>query len=164
MTKIPTFAVEAARYDDVQALVRLLGDNVPHVSAETVWQVPWNWHHYRVIRAPSGDLIGAGSLQPLACGRLEIRGLVVHRDWRKSQLATSLMKSLLLEARRRGIDIVCITRRPSFFRRFGFNETSPTWLDARRRQVSGKQGPPIAASVSKRPRIAMTRGSGAQLC
>lgn len=123
----PRNATEA----DLPELVALL-TAVPGCLPQTVAQLPSTWPTYRVIR--SGDtLVAAGSLQEVA-GRLgEIRGLVVHSDHQGRRLASTLVTALLGEAAQRGLTPVCVTRRPGFFTRQGFQETPAEWLEAERR-------------------------------
>lgn len=159
-----SFSVEAARFDDIGALVELLGASVPHVSPDTVWHVPWTWQHYRLVRDAQGQIIGAGSLQPLQDGRAEIRGVVVDRSWRSTRIATMIIESLVGWAQERGIDAVCVTRKPGFFRQFGFQETLPSWLDLHRRPVELDASAESQGAYASKPRVAMTLGYGAASC
>lgn len=144
---------EPAAFADVRALIELLGESVPAVSPGTVWEIPWTWQHYRVVRDSFGSLAGAGSLRPLDERRAEIRGLVAAPEWRGAGVASALMDSLLQWARERELDVVCVTRKPEFFRRFGFTETTPSWVDPRRTLVDSTC-PALHAKASE-PRVGM---------
>lgn len=131
----PFFVVEAERHD-VQGLVSLLASQVPHVSVNTVWQTPWNWSDYYVIRDSDGRVIASGSLQLHKEGKAEIRGIAVHDDYRGRGLATLIIKKLIHVGTQNGFDINCVTRCPQYFARFGFKETVHGWLDMKSRQVA----------------------------
>lgn len=139
-----------ARPSDVEDLVALLGASVPDCTPQTVWELPWTWHHYRLVRSDDGDLVGAASLRPISKGRAEIRGLTVATSWRNRGIARALIQDLIREADRLDLDVVCVTRTPDLFVRFGFQETSPSWLDHRRRSPT-----PVSAPTSRR--VAMSR-------
>lgn len=155
-------AVAAATLRDVRALVELLGGSVPAVAAETVWEVPWTWQHYWIVRDASGDIVCAGSLRPLDDRRAEIRGLVVAPRARGTGIATVLVDHLLERADALGLEAVCVTRKPSFFRRFGFAETIASWVVPQR--TLGKssfqptsRSPLRAGEGESSPRVAMVR-------
>lgn len=128
----PLFSLERARRDDITELKSLLGGNVPDVSTDTVWHVPWTWQHYCVVRGPDG-IAAAGSLQPLSDRRAEIRGIVVASWARGRGLAKAVVEQLVVWAEEEGLEPVCATRKPELFRQLGFEETFPSWLDLRRR-------------------------------
>jgi len=122
------FVVSDALRSDLPELKQLLADTVPECAPQTVWELPDHWSSYRVIRAGSGQVIAAASLQDLPGLHAEIRGLVVDPAWRGKGLANILVEDLLERARSRGREVVCATRKPSFFKRHGFRYTFPTWL------------------------------------
>jgi N-acetylglutamate synthase-like GNAT family acetyltransferase len=149
-----SFTIRRARADDVESLVELLGASVPHCLPQTVWELPWAWHHYRVACSDDGEIIGAASLQPQSSGRAEVRGLTVASAWRGHGIAAALLTELIGEADRSSLDVVCVTRFPDFFSRFGFRETPPDWIDHHHRRSAHPARP-------KGPRIAMTRAAEA---
>jgi N-acetylglutamate synthase-like GNAT family acetyltransferase len=149
--------VEPARYEDVPALVRMLAHNVPHVSSDTVWHVPWTWQHYSIVRC-GGRMVAAGSIQPLDGGRAELRGIVVDRAYRGTGVATLLIQHLVEWASQRGLHAVCVTRKPELFRRLGFEETMPSWLDLRRRPTTAV--PEASPGVAPARRVTMARAHG----
>jgi N-acetylglutamate synthase-like GNAT family acetyltransferase len=128
LDEVKTFVVDDARRNDLPDLQRLLSDTVPECSPQTVWDLPFNWTEYRVIRDDDGSVIAASSLQTLSEDRAEIRGLVVDPEWHGRGLANILIEDLLDQARSEGREVVCVTRKPSFFQRYGFQYTFPTWL------------------------------------
>jgi N-acetylglutamate synthase-like GNAT family acetyltransferase len=132
----------------VGALVDLLGASVPDCLPQTVWELPWMWRHYRVACSPTGEIVGAASLQPQSGGRAELRGLTVTPEWRGCGIAGALVNEVIDAAERSSLDVLCVTRFPDFFGRFGFRETAPRWIDHRRRS--------IPAARHER-RVAMTR-------
>lgn len=127
----PDFPPCRANAADLPALVALL-TAVPGCLPETVCQLPWTWPSYRVIRFADA-IVASGSLQEVAGHLGEIRGLVVHPDHQARGHASTLVKALLEDAMQRGLTPVCVTRKPGFFARHGFEETAPKWLAAERR-------------------------------
>lgn len=121
-----------ARSSDLEALVKALSDIVPACLPETVWQLPWAWPSYAVAVDREGTVVAGGSLQEIGDGRAEIRGLFVAPSHRGVGLAAAIMGQLLDQARTRALEVVCVTRKPGFFERFGFREAPPTWVGAAR--------------------------------
>jgi len=144
------FEISRARLEDVPELVRLLGASVPDCSPQTVWELPWMWHHYHVARSADGEIVGAASIQPAGRARAEVRGLTVAPSWRGRGVARALLGRLIERAERSGADLVCMTRSPELFLKFGFLETAPHWTDPRRRPCGPAEKPDS-------PRIAMSR-------
>jgi len=142
MTRSETLLIRPARLDDLPQLVELLDGAVPDCLPETVWQLPWTWTAYQVAETEEGDVVAAGSLQrvdprsPLA----EIRGLIVAESHRGQGLASRVVRALLDEAERRGLTPVCVTKKPAFFARLGFDETPPVWVGTGRTLAPHKPG------------------------
>ncbi|TNE46631.1 MAG: N-acetyltransferase [Deltaproteobacteria bacterium] len=130
MQKANEFRLECARHDDVPQLVRLMGSVVPDCAPHTVWELPWNWVNYHVIRDENNDIIAAGSLQDTEEGDVELRGIVVKPEWRGSGIATSLLEQLVRHAKSLNKRLVCITGKPDFFERFGFQQATYLWQHA----------------------------------
>jgi N-acetylglutamate synthase-like GNAT family acetyltransferase len=144
--------LRAARLDDRVPLISLLSSVVPHCSEQTVWDVPWSWPEYWVMQTAEGTLAAAGSLKRLDAQRCELRGLVVHADWRGRGLAGAIVRHLLSVAARADYDTVCVTRQPEFFRRFGFSDTHPFWLDLEpSRHPRDKGSPRRVPMLAQRP-------------
>ena len=138
------YPLRRARAADLPALVALL-TAVPGCLPETVWQLPWTWPSYLLIRSADA-IVASGSLQEVVGGLGEIRGLVVHPDHQAQGHASTLVKALLQDAAQRDLTPVCVTRKPGFFERHGFQETPAQWMVAERRL------PPL---TSAGPRIGM---------
>ena len=87
-------SLRSAERADLNDLVALLGAAVPQCLPETVWQLPWAWSTYVVVR--DGDrLVAAGSLQRVDERRAEIRGLVVAPSHQGNGLASAVVEELL---------------------------------------------------------------------
>lgn len=138
-----------ARRDDLPALVALIGDAVPGCSPDTVWQLPWSWRSYLVLRTSSGRIVAAGSLQRIDSRRAEIRGLVVREEWHGHGLASRLVRRLLKEGDILEAQVVCVTRNPSFFRKLGFTETVPTWLTPQRVKSEAGRSPRVGMAARR---------------
>ncbi len=90
------------------------------------------------ILSDRGTILGCGALHRFDGTLAEIRTLVVAPAHRGAGLGSRLVESLLRQARREGIESVfCLTRRPTFFVRLGF-EVAPhgdfpekIWRDCR---------------------------------
>lgn len=147
-TDVPSsdFSIRRAQLADLSDLVSLLGAAVPDCLPETVWQLPWTWHDYVLVRDANGTLVAAGSLQSVDRRRAEIRGLTVAEGYRGRGLASQVIRTLMRIAEGRGLDTLCVTRKPSFFAQFGFHATPPDWLQAERR---------LSPVASRERRVAM---------
>lgn len=132
--------LEAARYEDQSALLALLSGAIPSCSPETVWQLPWTWNTYVVLRHPEEGIVAAGGLQEVREERLELRGIVVHPDHRGEGFASRIIASLVQKAERLEKDLLCVTKSPSFFTRFGFVETRLDWIPPQRRAFHEADG------------------------
>lgn len=142
----PTCWPRPARAGDLPDLVDLLSDAVPGCLPETVWQLPWTWASYSLVHDAAGELVAAGSLQVVDEARVEIRGLTVREDHRGLGLASRVVRELLDRAALDGRSVVCVTKKPEFFARFGFRACPATWVDA------GRNLAPRGSSV---PRVGM---------
>jgi len=127
------FTIETAIADDHPPLIELLAETVPDCAPETVWELPWSWTKYRVVKDSSGQVIGAAMLRCIDDHRTEIRGLAVASNWRGCGIAGALVEDALEIAAEMGKEVVCVTRKPTFFEQYGFRSTFPTWLDQKRR-------------------------------
>lgn len=66
-------------------------------------------------------LVGCGALQPVDGTLAEVRSLAVHPEWQGAGLGSMLVRALLRDAARQGIQrVFCLTRRVDFFARLGF--------------------------------------------
>lgn len=147
------YTARRARHHELSELVEVLGGAVPDCLPETVWQLPWSWPHYILVRDERGEIVATGSLQPVDARRAEIRGLYVAPSARGKGVAKVLVRLLQGDARRQGREVVCVTKKPGFFRRLGFHATPSTWLDSQRRAVptDGPQRVGMKAPPQSRP-------------
>ena len=69
-----------------------------------------------------GDrLVGCGALQRVDGTLAEVRSLAVHPEWQGAGLGSMLVRALVRDAARLGIQrVFCLTRRVDFFARLGF--------------------------------------------
>ncbi len=149
------YELQAAEFQDIQSLIQLSSVNVPHLALTTVWGIPWTWKHYTVAKDQSGRLLGAGSLLPLDNCLAEIRGLVVEKCHRDAGIASKIVEHMLRRARVLEMNAVCVTRKPSFFRKFGFQETNPAWLEIQQHPKLRRGILEDSVSQPLAPRIAM---------
>lgn len=153
--------IVSAEPRDLDDLMALLSSMVPHSSPQTVWELPWAWPGYRVVRDRDDRVVASAALTDLDEQRLEVRGVAVHPDARGRGLATRLLRHLLSDPEAAGREVVCITRRPGFFARFGFRETAPVWVPEHRLSAppSGDDATPADAGTNEPPavRVAMSR-------
>ncbi len=147
-----SFTIESTVVDDHPALIELLAETVPDCSPATVWEVPWSWTQYRVAKDASGQLVGAVALRCIDDHSTEIRGLAVASNWRGCGVAGALVEDALELAADMEKEVVCVTRKPTFFEQFGFRATFPTWLDQKRRRIRESD------DDGEAPRIAMRIG------
>jgi N-acetylglutamate synthase-like GNAT family acetyltransferase len=140
--------IESARRDDVRALIEMLARATPDCAPETVWALPWAWTQFFVVREPdSGTIAAASGLFNIDMRQAEIRGLVVHPDYRGRGLASRLVRHLSSCAARRNRTVVCVTRKPMFFAQLGFRSTAPTWLGPHRSHEKASQPPRVAMKL-----------------
>lgn len=80
---------------------------------------------YYVFRQDQGPLLGVAALHICWEGLGEIRSLAVVPTHQRKGIGSQLVESCLLEARALGLNqIFCLTLRPDFFQRFGFEIVS----------------------------------------
>jgi amino-acid N-acetyltransferase len=76
---------------------------------------------FRLAVDGSGRLIGSGALQLVSETLAEIRSLAVDPAWRGAGLGSRIVRVLLDDARRLGVErVFCLTRRTDFFAHLGF--------------------------------------------
>lgn len=140
---------EPARIRDCRRLRELLEAAVPDCHPDTARSISQTWPSFTVVRDSLGRVVAAGALQRVDDERAEIRGLVVDPIARGQGLGHSIVLALIRAAQSQGLAAVCVTRRPEFFRRFGFCPTPASatlWLSRRK---------PIKVDRAVRPRVAM---------
>lgn len=109
--------------------------------------------HYSVVRQSAVrqsamQPIAAAALVPIDDETMELRGLVVANSHRGQGLAKLLVSYMLDRAQQDGRRLVCITRHPVFFRRFGFRNASLSWLEHQPQRRLGLGAPKHAARVA----------------
>lgn len=113
--------VTRASIADVGRIVCLLFGAMPHCRPRTASQIARELDDYIVAReAPGGPAIGAVALNRLDGKDAELRSLVVDRDHRGRGVAGDLIRAVIRRARRRGLELFCVTRHPAVFASYGF--------------------------------------------
>ncbi|MCA9669222.1 MAG: GNAT family N-acetyltransferase [Myxococcales bacterium] len=135
-------AISRARAGDLAQLKALLGGAVPDCAPQTVWELPWTWQCYSVVRARGRDgterIVACGALRELDEELCELRGVYVAPAFRGRGLAAALIEHLLARAAHGVRRVVCVTRKPELFARHGFVAVAwPSWIDHARRTRSG---------------------------
>lgn len=144
------FHLRPAELGDVRPMINMLAEAVPSCSPQTVWDIPWSWRNYRVVCDDDGTIHAVGSLQEVDGHTVELRGLTVSPRKRGHGLAALLLSHLLDRARDAGMRMVCVTKNPAFFERFGFRHTAPHWLehDPHRRLGLGARTPSARVAMA----------------
>jgi amino-acid N-acetyltransferase len=76
---------------------------------------------YVVAEAPTGAIIGCGSLKVYSRDLAELAGLAVRADWQGAGVGRELLAALIAEARTQGLaEVLALTRKPAFFLKLGF--------------------------------------------
>ncbi len=119
--------IRKALIHEVPEIRRLLtefaqkGDILPRTLADLYGQL----RDYCVFREDQGPLLGVAALHICWEGLGEIRSLAVVPAHQRKGIGSNLVKSCLAEARALGLNqIFCLTLRPNFFKRFGFEIVS----------------------------------------
>ncbi len=119
--------IRKALIHEVPEIRRLLtefaqkGDILPRTLADLYGQL----RDYCVFREDQGPLLGVAALHICWEGLGEIRSLAVVPAHQRKGIGSNLVKSCLAEARALGLNqIFCLTLRPDFFKRFGFEIVS----------------------------------------
>ncbi len=146
------YTIRRARSDDVRPLIDLLGSAVPHCSTQTVWSIPWTWKAYSVLCVDDRP-VAAGSLTEVGSRDVELRGLVVDPDHQGQGHAGAIVRHLMKRASSTGKRLVCITKSPEFFAKFGFQPTAPVWLELepQRRIGRGNRVPTQRVAMANTP-------------
>ena len=76
---------------------------------------------YVVAEAPTGAVIGCGSLKVYSRDLAELAALAVREDWQRTGVGGALLAALITEARAHGLtEVLALTRKPAFFLKAGF--------------------------------------------
>jgi amino-acid N-acetyltransferase len=119
--------IRKALIHEVPEIRRLLtvfaqeGDILPRTLADLYGQL----RDYCVFREDQGPLLGVAALHICWEGLGEIRSLAVVPTHQRQGIGSNLVKSCLAEARALRLNqVFCLTLRPDFFKRFGFQVVS----------------------------------------
>ncbi len=94
------------------------GDLLPR-SADSIADTLADW---LIAKDDNGEVVACGSLYAYSPGLAEVRSLAVHDRAKGGGWGSTLVKGLIIEARRRGvITLFALTRAVSFFQRAGFH-------------------------------------------
>lgn len=116
--------IRRARASDMDELVRFIaawttdGTLLPRTRADLVRHLG----SFR-IALRQGVIVGCGALQPVDSTLAEIRTVAVEPAYRGAGIGRRIVRALMRDARRAGIErVFCLTRRTSFFSRLLFHE------------------------------------------
>ena len=116
--------IRRARLSDVDALARFIGawttdgTLLPRTRDDLIRHLG----DFRVV-LDDGVIVGCGALQPVDAALAEIRTVAVEPACRGAGIGGRIVRALMRDARRAGIErVFCLTRRRSFFARLGFQE------------------------------------------
>lgn len=117
-----TITIRPAVIDDVPAIVRLVNNQALHGhvlprSTDAVYNTIGDWF----VAVAGDELLGCVSFLAYASGLVEVRSLVVSSRYHSLGIGSRLLSLLLTEARQRRITtLFALTRKVSFFERYGF--------------------------------------------
>jgi len=135
---------------DAAHMSALISDAVPDCVPQTEDEIRSRLHEYEVARYPWQGVVGTAAVRPIDGERAELRGLAIKPTCRGRGLGKVLVGRAVLRALGAGKRLVCVTRRPDFFRELGFSEIP---LDT----IPSKKNCCVAADCG-RPRVAMAWG------
>ncbi len=116
--------IRPARAEDVPGILALVneharrGDLLPR-TADSITATLDDW---LIAKDAGGEIVACGSLYAYSAGLAEVRSLAVLDRAKGGGWGSTLVKGLILEARRRGIvTLFALTRAVKFFQRAGFH-------------------------------------------
>jgi len=123
--------VEKATINDVKKMHELVnrfagkGEMLPRALSELYE----NLRDYFVIRDSGGGVVACGALHISWADLGEVKALAVDESRHKNGMGAALIKACVEEARSLGIPrIFCLTYKPGFFQKQGFNLVEKTEL------------------------------------
>lgn len=116
----PSLRIGRAQPDDAFRIAGLLRAAAPDCVPMALRDVHRRWRQFKVVRDRDHGVIAAASLRPVERRRVELRGLVVDSRYHGCRLGSRLVARAVDRCLRAGVELVCVTRRPSFFARLGF--------------------------------------------
>ena len=130
---IVEFGVEAGSWNELAAQARQVRDAVFIAEQSVPRDIEWDEHdavsRHVIARDGDGGAIGTGRLLPDG----HIGRMAVHADWRGKGVGRALLERLLEEARpldHRHLALHAQTHASGFYRRFGFVEEGPEFMEA----------------------------------
>ncbi|KAF0162567.1 MAG: hypothetical protein FD157_3876 [Rhodocyclaceae bacterium] len=130
---IVEFGVEAGSWNELMAQARQVRDAVFVDEQKVPQDIEWDEHdalsRHVIARDSDGGAIGTGRLLPDG----HIGRMAVLADWRGKGVGRALLERLLEEARLQGHDHLALhaqTQASGFYRRFGFVEEGPEFIEA----------------------------------
>jgi predicted GNAT family N-acyltransferase len=130
---IVEFGVEAGSWSELGGQARQIRDAVFVEEQKVPRDIEWDEHdspsRHVIARDSDGGAIGTGRLLPDG----HIGRMAVLADWRGKGVGRALLERLLEEARLRGhahLALHAQTRASGFYRRFGFVEEGPEFMEA----------------------------------
>ena len=119
----PEATLRPATLADVTAMEALMapfvvtGDLLPRSNYDLCRHIK----EYVVAEAPTGEVIGCGSLKVYSRDLAELAALAVREDWQRAGVGGALLAALIAEARAHGLaEVLALTRKPTFFLKVGF--------------------------------------------
>ena len=133
----PNWIIEKAQFHQIGKMKKILQENLPYISVSTVRSLASQWRHYWVIKSENDDtLIGLGALITVQANTVELRGIAIANEYRQQKFANTLIDKLISHAKVKKLNLVCVTRLPTLFKKFGFVESIPFWLQSGRPQLN----------------------------
>ena len=130
---IVEFGVEAGSWNELASQARQVRDAVFVGEQKVPREIEWDEHdavsRHVIARDSDGGAIGTGRLLPDD----HIGRMAVLADWRGKGVGRALLERLLEEARLQGHDHLALhaqTQASGFYRRFGFVEEGPEFMEA----------------------------------
>ncbi len=118
----PSLEVEAAGQADATAIAWLLRRCAPTCLPVSAERIAENIDRYRVIRLGGRVVASAAWLQlPGQPGRCELRSVAVDPRFESLGLGQRIVRAIIAEVRRAGVRLYCVSSKPGFFRRLGFD-------------------------------------------
>jgi amino-acid N-acetyltransferase len=127
---IASVELRAARPDDVQAVHRLIADNLEagHLLPRGIDDLQQHAPRF-IVADEDGAIVGCAEVAPLSAGVAEVRSLVVDETHRGQGVGTRLVEQVAAAAAARGFSTLCaFTHEPSRFVRMGFTIVPHIWV------------------------------------
>ena len=105
---------------DISAILGILAEYPEGCVPMTSEEVYSHLDTFRVIRDQRGRVVATISMQFIDNETLELRGVAVAKAMRGCGLAGKLVEASLAEISECNLTVVCATKEPGFFARFGF--------------------------------------------